>query len=100
MAGQFKQAGILNASPAPPAPNRGANEARPVRAEPEPERTDPSRYRSIASNSRWRACCVVPTTNLEFRGALGAHAIRQAVGLALEMLVVPGLVSITWLFNV
>ncbi|HET9534846.1 MAG TPA: hypothetical protein VFP43_05825 [Mesorhizobium sp.] len=41
MADQFKQAGILKESPAPPASNGGAKEARPVRAEPQPGRTDP-----------------------------------------------------------
>ena len=41
LADQFKQAGILKESPAPPASNGGAKEARPVRAEPQPGRTDP-----------------------------------------------------------
>jgi hypothetical protein len=40
MAGQFKQAGILKETSAPPASGGDAREARPTSAEPRPERTD------------------------------------------------------------
>jgi hypothetical protein len=40
MAGRFKQAGILNETPAPPASGGDAREARPADAEPRPGRTD------------------------------------------------------------
>jgi hypothetical protein len=78
IAGQFKQAGILKENPARPyrtgAPKRRARFV-PNRSRGAP---NPSRYRSTASNSRWRACCADPTKNLEFRGALAAHAIPRS----------------------